>query len=98
MTLVYVLWETADEQDVWRLLPQQVYLETGILAYNYDFTELDVRFFLEGTIDLDSLDASWTQNQIFRVVVVPADNIDGVDLTNIDAVMQANNIHAFEKK
>ena len=73
VTLVYILWETTDGQDVWRLMPQQVAFDEGSLTYNYDFTLNDVRFFLDGTVDFATLGAEWTQNQVFRVVVVPAD-------------------------
>ena len=98
VTLVYVLWETVNGQDVWRLLPQTVEFTDGTLVYNFDFTRNDVRFFLDGTTNFATLDNSYTQNQVFRVVVVPADNVDGLDLTNLNDVMRYNNIEAFEKK
>lgn len=95
VTLVYILWDTVNGQDIWRLLPQTVEFENGTLVYNYDFTQTDVSFFLEGTTDLDSLGSEWTQNQVFRVVVVPADNIDGLDVSNLNVVMQATSIDNF---
>jgi len=95
VTLVYILWDTVNGQDIWRLLPQTVEFEDGTLVYNYDFTQDDVSFFLEGTTDLDNLDDAWTQNQVFRVVVVPADNIDSLNLSNLQEVMQATNIETF---
>mgnify|MGYP001048373050 CR=1 FL=1 len=103
VTLVYILWETANGQDVWRLMPQQVTFDEGTtyeseLTYNYDFTQNDVRFFLDGTVDLSAIGSAWTQNQVFRVVVVPAENVDAVDTSSIEAVMEANRIEAFEKK
>lgn len=98
VTLVYILWEVDSGTDVWRLMPQTVNFDAGQLIYNYDFTRTDVRFFLEGTVDLGSLESDWTQGQVFRVVVVPADNIDGVDVNNLEAVMQANNIYSFDLK
>ncbi len=97
VTLVYILWDTADGNDVWRLLPQTVDFNDGTLIYNFDFTKKDVRFFLEGTVDLTTLDAEWTQKQVFRVVVVPADNV-GVDVSNLKDVMEANNIQSFQIK
>ena len=95
VTLVYILWDTINGQDIWRLLPQTVEFEDGTLVYNYDFTQTDVRFFLEGTTDLDNIGDAWTQNQIFRVVVVPADNIDGLDISNLNSLIQATNIEDF---
>lgn len=99
VTLVYILWETADGQDVWRLLPQFAVSNEIPFTYNFDFTQTDVKFFLDG--DLDSfhlLGAEWTQNQVFRVVVLPADNVDGIDTSNINALMEIGRVQAFEKK
>lgn len=95
VTLVYILWDTVNGQDIWRLLPQTVEFDDGTLIYNYDFTQTDVSFFLEGTTNLDNLGTEWTQNQIFRVVVVPADNIDGLDVSNLNLVMQATSLEDF---
>jgi len=96
VTLVYILWETLDNgQDVWRLTPQTVQFTDGTLVYNYDFSQTDVRFFLEGTTDFDFLDTSFTQNQVFRVVVVPADNVGKTDTTSLDAVMALYGIKEF---
>jgi len=97
VTLVYILWDTLDGQDIWRLMPQNVYFDDGsVLTYNFDFTQEDVRFFLDGTADLPTLDDVWTQGQVFRVVVVPADNVDGIDTSNLNLIMEANNIETFE--
>ena len=97
VTLVYILWDTIDGQDIWRLLPQNEYFDDGsFLTYNFDFTRDDVRFFLDGTADLPTLDDVWTQDQVFRVVVVPADNVDGLDTSNLNLIMEANDIEAFE--
>jgi len=98
VTLVYILWETADGQDIWRLVPQSVEFIDGTLTYNYDFTQNDVRLFLDGTIDFSLLGSEWTQNQIFRVVVIPADNVDGLDYSDINAVMKANQIESFNRR
>lgn len=98
VTLVYILWETSNNVDIWRLLPQTVTFDDGNLVYNYDFTQTNVRIFLDGTTNFSTLDAEWTQNQVFRVVVVPADNVDGIDLSNMNDVMQANSIEYFEIK
>ena len=96
VTLVYILWNTIDGQDVWRLMPQTVVFSDGSLVYNFDFTQSDVRFFLDGTTDLSLLDDVWTQDQVFRVVVVPADNIDGIDINNLNAVMSINDIQSID--
>lgn len=98
VTLVYVLWETFDGQDIWRLTPQTVQFDDGNLVYNYDFTQTDVRFFLEGSTDFSTLDTSYTLNQVFRVVVVPADNVGRVDLTDFDTVSSFYGITDFPRR
>jgi hypothetical protein len=96
VTLVYLLWENFDGTDIWRLCPQNVFFPEGILTYNYDFTQTDVRFFLDGTIDFNILNPDFTQNQVFRVVVVPADNVDGVDVSNINNVLNLEQVRTLE--
>ena len=85
VTLVYILWE-ADGKEIWRLLPQSVFFDDGVLQYNYDFTDVDVRIFLEGNINLGTLDTSWLQDQVFRIVVVPADNVGRLDYSDYEGV------------
>lgn len=98
VTLVYILWETANGQDIWRLTPQTVMFNDGSLVYNYDFTQTDVRFFLEGSTDFVLLDDSYTQSQIFRVVVVPADNVGRVDYSNLETVSTLYDIKNFPRR
>ncbi|GAB3651795.1 hypothetical protein GCM10028791_20960 [Echinicola sediminis] len=88
VVLTYILWEV-DGAEIWRLVPQQVYFQDGILQYNYDFTDTDVRLFLDGTIDFATLPSEWTQGQVFRVVVVPAENVDArMDYSDYEATMK----------
>ena len=97
VTLVYIEWETDNGAPIWRLLAQNEFFDDGsILTYNFDFTQDDVRLFLDGTTDLNTLGDVWTQDQVFRVVVVPADNVDSIDVSNINTVMNVNNIQSFD--
>ncbi|WP_435135323.1 hypothetical protein [Formosa sp. A9] len=96
VVLIYISWETIDGTEVWRLLPQTAILDEGVLSYNYDFTDTDFSIFMDATFDLNSLDSSWTQNQYFRVVVVPADYINGIDTANYDDVVKAAQISEFK--
>ena len=97
VVLVYLLWEQVDDPDggnpidVWRLMPQTRILDQGLLQYNYDHTFLDVNIFLESDFDLGTLLPGDTDNQIFRIAVVPAEfgNDPSVDFTNLDSVMNA---------
>ena len=99
VTLVYILWDTLNGQDIWRLTPQTVTFDDGTnLVYNFDFTQEDVRFFLDGSTDFNTLDDVWTQGQVFRVVVVPADNVGRVDYSNLKTVTKKFNITSFPKR
>ncbi len=82
--------------EVWRQLPQTYYVNGGELQYNFDYTFFDVLVFLDGTVDFGSLDASYTNNQVIRVIVVPADfaQTTGVDVSNMNAVLNALDVHA----
>ncbi len=79
--LVYLLWDVVEvdgiDTDVWRLVPQTLLTDLGILQYNYDYTILDTRLFLDAEFDLETLDAIDTQDWVARVVVVPAEFIEG---------------------
>ena len=72
VVLTYVLWEVNNGEPIWRLMPQTVQLNEGDLQYNYDFTRFDVNIFLSSAdFSLNILGAQWTQNQTFRIVLIP---------------------------
>ncbi len=59
--------------DVWSPLPQTIFVDNGSFQYNFNHTFLDVSLFLQGDINLNSLGSGFTNNQIFRIAVVPVD-------------------------
>jgi hypothetical protein len=72
MVLVYLLDDIVNGSDVWRQLPQTYYLNgLGELDYNFDFTKFDVKIFLDSSFNLIDLPSAWSQNQTFRIVIVP---------------------------
>jgi hypothetical protein len=96
MVLVYRLSGNFGGDDVWKLLPETNYFDDGTLnyRYDYDFTVLDAQVNIEG-FDLGGLDASATQNQILRVLVIPAYQVNktkSVDFNDYNAVVKAYNI------
>jgi hypothetical protein len=103
--LVYILWQQEETSggliDIWRLLPQTVLLNDGVLQYNYDFTTGDVQIFLEGTTDFNNLLPAETDNQIFRIAVLPAilAKDKSIDVTDFDSVMKSmnKNLNSIEK-
>jgi hypothetical protein len=99
LVFVYILWDTAedgngDPVDIWRLLPQTRILNQGLLQYNYDHTFFDVSVFLESDFDLSTLAPGDTDNQVFRIAIVPAEygQSSRLDYSNIDAVMRTLNV------
>ena len=76
VVLAYLLWEVVEvdgvPQEVWRPLPQQVFTDNGLLQYNFDFSVLDTRLFLDAEFALASLGAIDTDDWIARIVIVPA--------------------------
>lgn len=96
MVLVYRLFDVVNGEDVWRTLPQAVYLPQGELDYNFDFTRNDVNIFLDSDFDLTTLSSSWTQSQVFRVVIIPGyfsnKNASSVDFSNYDEVVKRYNL------
>mgnify|MGYP000577920685 CR=1 FL=1 len=96
--LVYVLWEVKDGNDVWRLLPQTVYFNDGELQYNYTYTLKKVEIFMEGTTTLSALPKSYLNDQVFRIVVMPAVLAEDTktDLTNYSAVMNVMDANSIK--
>lgn len=77
VALVYLLWDVVEidgeNVEVWRQVPQTIVTENGILQYNFDFTMLDVRLFLDADFDASLLVPADTDDWVVRVVVVPGD-------------------------
>ena len=72
MVLVYHLYDVVNGDDVWRIMPQTYYFDNGVeLDYNFDFTKYYVNLFLDSNDNLNNFSSAWTQNQTFRLVVVP---------------------------
>jgi hypothetical protein len=94
MVLVYRLTGTINGNDLWEFLPETHYFSDGTrnFGYNFDFTKNDVQIYLEGN-NLGTLDPAYRLNQIFRIVVVPANLIYGIDKNNYPAVMNALKIN-----
>jgi hypothetical protein len=94
VVLVYILWDQVDSSsgpvDIWRLLPQTRLLNQGILQYNYDFTYQDVTIFLESDFSLSTLLPGDTNNQTFRIAILPADGVgkSNLDVSNMEEVLK----------
>ncbi len=87
--MAYILVGEFEGRDIWEPLPQTLFFEDETLLYGFNYTTLDVGFFLDGTVDFDNLPSEFTQNIIFRVAVLPADAVQGMDLSNMENVLNS---------
>jgi hypothetical protein len=95
--VAYTLLEVQNGLDVWEPLPQTLFLGDEILLYGYDYTLADVKFFLDGTVNLAGLDPGFTDGIVFRVAVIPADFAQSIDLNKMDDVMEALDIQEVNR-
>lgn len=88
MVLVYRLSGVINGEDVWSLLPETHYFSDGTLdfSYDFDFTRFDVNVFMVGN-DLGTVSDSFRNNQIFRILILPANLINGINKNDYKAVV-----------
>lgn len=81
--LVYVLEDFIEDEnlDVWRQLPLTDFTESGTRLLNFDFTEIDLRLFLDADYQLGSGDEFI--DDIYRAVHIPADFVEQVGVENL---------------
>ena len=81
---------TAQNQDIWSVLPQHFFLANGAFdfGYNFDFTKFDVNIFLQGN-DLASLNTGFRLNQVFRIIIIQGQFGNKFNTSNIKYVMNA---------
>lgn len=96
IVVVYLLWEVDDDtgNDVWQQLPVSVFFDSGEMIYGFDHTVADVQLFLYGDVDFDEVGDEYTQDQIFRIAILPIDYVESnkVNLNNMEEVMSAVNM------
>ena len=74
VVLVYLLEEVVNgDIDVWSQLPQTYFLDQGTLLYKFDHTFIDVNISLDANFNLNTLASDYTDNQIFRIAIIPAE-------------------------
>lgn len=102
IVLVYLLEDVfADDQgnpvDVWSQLPQTFFpfsQNQGTLVYNFDHTFIDVRLFLGADFPLDLLDNGFTNDQTFRIAVLPAEFADTtIDMDDLLETIDVSSIN-----
>jgi len=105
VVLIYRLEEVDNGVDIWRQLPQPILTENGTTFYNFDFTAGDYSIYLEPEFDANLASVDLTDNQWFRIVIVPAQilNSNNLDKTNLSSLLEnigieENEIEKFELK
>ncbi len=78
--------------NAWSQLPQNFFLPEGTLQYVFAHTFVDVELFIDGNFDLSGIDVGFTDNQTFRIVIVPSifnesSRMDTSSLTNVMAAI-----------
>ncbi|NNE77411.1 MAG: collagen-like protein [Pricia sp.] len=74
--------------NAWSLIPQNFFVEEGTIQYTAAHNFVDVEIFIDGNFDLANLSPDFTQNQFFRVVIVPSVFLSSkIDKSNISSVM-----------
>ena len=89
VVLVYRLMGVFDGADIWEPLPQTIFRDSGILLYGFDYTLFDVRLFLDGSVDFGRLDPIDTDDLIYRIVIIPADFANTINVNELSEVMNA---------
>ena len=97
IVVAYILDAIDNGTDIWEPLPQTLFLGSDILLYGYDHTYFDINFFIDGTVDLATLDPIYTDGLIFRVGIIPADFAVNLDLTDMNQVMAALQIETVAR-
>ncbi len=84
--------------DSWSLIPQNFFLNEGTIQYVYNHTVSDVEIIIDGDFDLSGLSSQFTDDQTFRIVVLPSATFEAntdVDFSNFDQVKDRFNL-SFE--
>lgn len=98
IVMIYIEDVVQDGARVWKPLPHSIYFDDGaILEYSFDYTALDYSIFLNGNVDLNSLDNSFTVNKRFRIAILPADDVENINLNNMESLMEAVRLKDIEE-
>lgn len=58
-------------EDAWGLIPQNFFLDEGTIQFVSSHTTRDVAVLIDGNFNLSDLDAIYTDDQLFRVAIIP---------------------------
>lgn len=90
--VVLIYRKNVDSDNSWQLLPKTVYVDAGVFDYTFNFTVNDIQIYADSNFNLSAQSNSFKDrflnNQIFRVVLVPASsgknaNVDYHDYNSV---------------
>jgi len=85
-----VSFENGGTEDVWNLIPQTFFTDQGTIQFTSGHTTKDVEILISGDFDLANLDTGFTDDQIFRIAILPGVAASAkMDKSNIAAVMSS---------
>lgn len=88
IVMAYILTGVDNGVDIWEPLPQTLYFNDGSLLYGYNYTYADIVFFLDGTVNLNTLDPQYTNDIVFRIAIIPAEFAKTFDINNYNEVVR----------
>jgi hypothetical protein len=81
--------------NAWAPLPQNFFLDNGdIIQYVFNHTFFDVEVIIDGDYDPNVLPLDFTENQVFRIAVVPSEF--GAANFSMEELLQSLNMEAGE--
>lgn len=94
--LAFVLEDYDEDADleIWRKLPITEFNNNGTLLFDYDFTLIDVRIFLDANYTLSSADEF--DNVLIRAVHVPSNYVQ--NSKSKSSVQQSDTFHELEQR
>ena len=87
-------------EDSWGLIPQNFFLNEGIIQYVSSHTLRDVVVLIDGDFDLINLNENFTDNQLFRIAIIPAVGASSgkMDTSSMSALMSSLGISEAQIK
>ena len=86
--LVYRLYSAYEGEDgeavpIWEQLPATYFRTAGMFQYGVLHTPFELAIYMQGQFDLATLEADYTTDQVFRIIVIPAENKLRTDGTKV---------------
>lgn len=72
--LVYLYKGRSGNLDIWEQIPKSFFFDNGLIVqYEFNNTFVDIELIIEGNLIGDELGSDWTNDQSFRIAIVPSE-------------------------